>query len=117
MNRYDEAFLVSADMDMLPAVEAVSDPTLFRSPKTVTILFPPHADTSREFLAALDSLGVSRVRPIEMRVANIVRFPVELAAKLGYEFPAHWALGSSGPPVAPPRANIRSAEQQRTRRR
>jgi len=116
MNRYDEAFLVTADMDLLPAVEAVTDPNLFRRPRTVTVLFPPHADSSSEFRAALDSLGAS-VRQIEMRVANIVRFPVELAATLGYEFPAHWALGSSGPPVASPRSNIRSAELQRTRRR
>jgi uncharacterized LabA/DUF88 family protein len=107
MNRYDEAFLVTADMDLLPAVEAGTNPNLFRKPKPVTVLFPPHADTSNEFLAGLDSLGPAWVRPIEMKVANIVRFPVELAAKLGYQFPAHWALGSSGPPVSPPRSKIR----------
>jgi hypothetical protein len=97
-NRYDEAFLVSADMDLLPAVQMVTDPKHFRTPRKVTLLIPPYAHTSREFRAGLDEFP-NRVRVIELNLTNLVRFSLDLAATLGHDFPKHWAEGSTGPPV------------------
>ena len=97
-NRYDEAFLVTADMDLVPAVQMVTDPKHFRTPRKVTVLVPPYADTSREFRETMDDLSNS-VRIIDLRVTNLVRFPHDLAGKLGHDFPEHWAEGSTGPPI------------------
>lgn len=96
---YDEAFLVTADMDLLPAVEMVSAERFFRRPRKVTVLIPPHAHTSQEFLASLEDRRNNLIRAIELRLANLVRFPEQLATDLGYSFPRHWALGSTGPSI------------------
>lgn len=98
-NRYDEAFLITADMDLLPAVEMVSDARCFNPPRKVTVLIPPHAHTNKEFVAALDGCRSGLVRTIDLHSSNIVRFPEELAANLGFPFPRHWSLGSTGPPI------------------
>jgi uncharacterized LabA/DUF88 family protein len=95
-NRYDEAFLVTADMDLLPAVEMITDPHYLKRPRQVTVLVPPYASTSKEFRDALNSRGDS-VRLIDMRLANMERLPSALAAELGYPFPDHWEIGSMGP--------------------
>ena len=81
-NRYDEAFLITADMDLLPAIQMVTSPRHFKTPRKVTVLIPPNAETSREFRESLDQ-GLSKER----------------AAELGHEFPAHWNEGSKGPPL------------------
>lgn len=94
-DQYEEAFLVTADEDLLPAIEMVTDERNFQPPRKVTVLFPPGAHVSREFRSELNRRHL--VRSIELRTANMVRFPRELATKLGFEFPKRWNLGSTGP--------------------
>lgn len=119
---YDEAFLVTADLDLLPAVRTVVDERLYAaldpglppSVPHVTVLFPPHSQYSQEFLEF--ERNCPRVRCIEMITANIVRFRESLATELKYEFPQHWKLGSTGvgAAVATDPSKRRSASRGRT---
>jgi hypothetical protein len=105
-HQYTEAFLVTADRDLLPVVDALLDRQQFPVPLRVTILFPPGARLSDEFRERERSLR--SLKCVELSTSKMVRFPEELARELGnFRFPDHWKVRKELSPALAPRANAR----------
>jgi len=99
---YMDAYLVTRDRDLLPVVAALLNRRQFPSPLRVNVLFPPggHTDEFRELEQRLPGF-----RCIDLSTSKMVRFPEELAKKLGdFRFPEHWKIRKQG--SAPANANI-----------
>lgn len=89
-NRYDQAYLVTADADLLPPVEAVTSPLWFRPPKKVTVLLPPGQKCPE-----LECFTNQNYDCFELREHHLKRLPEEWAVELGFrEFPERWKLRS-----------------------
>ena len=91
-----EAFLVTADRDLLPAVEAVLDGTRFPGPPRITVLFPPGRST-QEFLQMERRIPGLSCKTLS--TAKMVRFPEQLASQLGFKFPDRWKLAKRVSPL------------------
>lgn len=84
--RFDWAFLVSADLDLVPAVEAA----LRRHERgQIRILFPPESGPAVEF-SDLERGLRGRLRLLHLDLNRMVRFPDDLPARWGLALPKHW---------------------------
>lgn len=92
---YDVATLISADSDLVPAIEAIKK----HAPgKKVGLLLPPERDS-----AALSRVCDFRIGTINEGIFKKSRFPHTVFSRVGYplECPKHWTRNFS-PALAPP---------------
>jgi uncharacterized LabA/DUF88 family protein len=84
--RFDEAYLVSADLDLIPAVRVA----LRRNARSqIEVLFPPEGLISPDFNDLERSFpGRLRCRPLDLN--RMQRFPEDLPARWGQVLPKHW---------------------------
>jgi hypothetical protein len=94
---FDRAYLVSADVDLLPAIKAV----LRRAPSSqVIVLLPPGAVMAGEF-AELNKTYPRRAIALYLDLGKLRRFPDELPHRWGMRLPPHWREGAGKRPLAP----------------
>lgn len=96
-NLFDRAYLVSADVDLVPAIHAV----LRRAPESqVVVLLPPEAVVAAEF-ANLERAYPRRAIARHLDLNKLRRFPDELPRQWGMRLPAHWAENAGRRPARP----------------
>lgn len=92
--RFEEAYLVTSDLDLIPAVRVA----LKRNAGArIGILFPPEGLISPEFNEIEREFpGQLRCRPLDLR--RMQRFPEDLPTRWGLVLPKHWRLGAGPRP-------------------
>ena len=92
--RFDRAFIVSADLDLIPAVRMA----LRRHDRSqLGVLFPPESATAQEFRELESEFG-GRVRGRHLDLNMMERFPDDLAGRWGLVLPKHWQRGAGSRP-------------------
>jgi hypothetical protein len=109
---FERAYLVSADVDLMPAIHAV----MRRVPKVqVVALLPPETDMADDF-ANLEQAypGRSIARYLDLR--KMRRFPDDLPRKWNMTLPTHWRENAGARPARPGRENASHANRDRAGR-
>jgi len=96
---FDRAYLVSADVDLIPAIDAV----MRRAPDVqVVVLIPPEPETGMaEDFANLEQTypGRSVARYLDLR--KMKRFPDDLPRRWNMKLPTHWREDAGARPPNP----------------
>ena len=94
---FDRAYLVSADVDLLPAVHAV----MRRSRHVqIAVLLPPETEIADEF-AKLEAAYPGRSVARHLDLKKMRRFPDDLPSRWGMALPAHWRESAGRRPAKP----------------
>ena len=110
-HKFDRAYIVSADVDLIPAVHCV----MRRVPDVqVAVLLPPETEMADD-LASLerDYPGRSMARFLDLN--RMVRFPDDLPKKWNMRLPTHWRAGAGARPPHPGEEMSASTRQVRAR--
>ena len=100
---FDRAYLVSGDLDLLPALEAA----LRRNDRAqIVVLFPPDGIIVDEF-KDLERKYEKRVRCLPLDTKRMVRFPDDLPKRWGMELPEHWKVDAGPRPGRVPKSRTR----------
>jgi hypothetical protein len=94
---FDRAYVVSADVDLIPAVHAA----LRRAPRAqVVVLIPPEAIVAEEFgNLSQEYPGRSEARFLDLH--RMKRFPDDLPWRWGMRLPVHWRENAGKRPARP----------------
>jgi hypothetical protein len=96
---FDRAYVVSADVDLVPAVRAALD----RAKKSqIFVLLPPGKTNDEEF-ANLEQEYPGRSRCDYLDLAKMVRFPDDLPRRWNMRLPEHWRTEAGRRPDRPER--------------
>lgn len=99
-DRFDRAYLVTADVDLIPAIHAV----LRRHPHSrVDVLLPPETVMADEF-QDLDRTYPGRAIAKYLDVEKLLRFPDDLPNRWRKTLPSHWARDAGPRPAKPDQA-------------
>lgn len=94
---FDRAYLVSADVDLLPAVDAVMRRSRHAQ---VVVLLPPETEMAEEFTKLEVAYpGRSIARYLDLK--KMRRFPDDLPSRWGMALPAHWRENAGRRPAKP----------------
>ena len=94
---FDRAYLVTADIDLVPAVHAA----LRRAPESqVIVLLPPESVMAEEF-AALEQKYPERAIARHLELSKLRRFPDDLPRRWGMMLPIHWRADAGRRPAKP----------------
>jgi uncharacterized LabA/DUF88 family protein len=94
---FDHAYLVSSDIDLVPAVHAA----LRRAPESqIRVLLPPGAVKAEEF-SNLERLYPDRSSTEYLDLSRIRRFPDDLPRRWNRRLPAHWREDAGARPDHP----------------
>jgi hypothetical protein len=92
--KFDEAYLITADLDLIPAVRVA----LRRNVGSrIGILFPPDGLVSPEF-NDLEREFAGRLRCSPLDLHRMQRFAEDLPARWGLVLPKHWSKGAGPRP-------------------
>jgi NYN domain len=91
---FDRAYLVSRDLDLLPALEAA----LRRNDRVqIVVLFPPEGMILDEY-KDLEGKHEQRVRCMPLDIRRMQRFPDDLPTRWHMELPKHWRADAGARP-------------------
>lgn len=96
-DKFDRAYVVSGDVDLVPAIDAVM--SRFRKVK-VFVLVPPETSIAED-LAKLQQAYPGRSWARSLDVSDMRRFPDDLPRRWGMQLPEHWREGAGERPTRP----------------
>jgi len=100
---FDRAYVVSGDLDLLPALEAA----LRRNDRAqIVVLFPPDGIIVEEFMD-LERKHEKHVRCLRLDTRLMQRFPDDLPKRWHMELPEHWRVDAGPRPKIIPKNRAR----------
>jgi len=94
---FDRAYLVSADVDLMPAIHSV----MRRVPEVqVVVLLPPETEMAADF-ANLEQAYPTRSIAGHLDLRKMRRFPDDLPRKWNLTLPSHWRENAGARPPRP----------------